>query len=218
MTLPSASLSPETEVYAGLSARLSRADPSRRGELWLAVTADAGPSRHITLRIPLASTEDAYGESRSCTAAPGGGDLLTFTAGLDEDNFVRFASTDGDKQFHLLLNKYLCRALAAPFHCGDRDVRLPAAWASWRLGRRMSLQLSSDLPAQVEVVASALQPSRVAFDRARCAVAAPSNGICCVAGKTTQWHCGGTPAGPGWHQVSGECFHRETGGSCRDQP
>jgi len=217
MTLPSAWLSPQTEVYTDLRARLTQADAAGRGELWLVLSAESGAHQQLTLRIPLSSTEDAYGESRSCTAESGG-DALTFTAGLDEANFVPFAPATGAKQFHLLLNKYLCRALAAPFHCGGRTVTLAGSWTSWRLGGRASLELSADRPAQLEVETSAIRATSVAFDRARCAVVAPSNGVCCVAGRTTQWHCGGSPAGSGWHQVSGDCFHRETGGSCKDQP
>jgi hypothetical protein len=215
--LPSAALSPRTEIYAGLRARLTWADGTGRGEVWLTVFAESSVHSHLTLRIPLSSTGDAYGESRSCTVTPAG-DELTFTAGLDEGNFVPFAPAASAKQFHLLLNKYLCRALAAPFHCGGRTVTLTESWTSWRLGRAASIELSSDLPAQMEVETSAVQSTGIAFDRARCAVVAPSNGICCVAGKTTQWHCGGLPVGRGWHQVSGDCFHRETGGSCKDQP
>jgi hypothetical protein len=116
--------------------------------------------------------------------------------------------------FHLLLNKYLCRALAAPFHCADRTVALPSVWSSWRVAEKASLTLSADAPARLQLSSAATNSNGIAFDPAQCAVVAPSSGICCVAHKTTEWHCGGTPAGPGWHQVSGECFHRETGGSC----
>jgi len=205
---------PTTEVFADLRARLDQADLRQRGELWLDVSAasDQSPAR-LTLRIPLANTGDVYGESRSCSIAPDGNPELTFTAGMDEKNFIGF-SPAGDLGFHLLLNKYLCRALAAPFHCVDRTVTLPAAWSSWQLASSSSLTLSADAPAKLELSSAATISSGVPFDPAQCAVVAPSNGMCCVAHKTTEWHCGGTPVGEGWHQVSGECFHRETGGTC----
>ncbi len=207
--------SPATEVFADLRAHLEQADPKQRGELWLDVAAssDQSPAR-LTLRIPLANTGDVYGESRSCSTAPDGSDELTFTAGMDEKNFMEFSPAGRDVGYHLLLNKYLCRALAAPFHCGGRMVTLRAAWSSWRLSESAALTLSADAPAKLELSSAATVSDGVQFDPAQCAVVAPSNGICCVAHKTTEWHCGGTPAGEGWHQVSGECFHRETGGSC----
>jgi hypothetical protein len=55
-----------------------------------------------------------------------------------------------------------------------------------------------------------------AFDYARCAAIAPSNGLCCVGGRTTEWHCGEAPAGEGWHRVSGDCYHHGTEASCTD--
>ncbi len=206
---------PATEVFVDLRARLEQADPKQRGEVWLDVSAasDQAPAR-LTLRIPLANTGDVYGESRSCSIAPDGHEELTFTAGMDEKNFMDFTPSGRDLDVHLLLNKYLCRALVAPFHCADHNVTLPSAWSSWRLAESASVTLSGDAPAKLDLSGAASVSSGVAFDPAQCAVVAPSNGMCCVAHKTTEWHCGGTPAGTGWHQVSGECFHRETGGSC----
>ncbi len=210
-------LSPVSEIFLDFGAHLTQAAAKQRGELWLEVSAQNMASHaRMTLRIPLANTGDVYGESRSCTVGADGGDQLTFSAGMDEKNFIEFAAANHDSAFHLLLNKYLCRALAAPFHCGTRTVTLPRDWADWRLGGSTSLRLSADAPAQASFSGAKPVVSGVAFDRARCAVVAPSNGLCCVAHKTTEWHCGGTPAGEGWHQVSGECFHRETGGSCTE--
>jgi hypothetical protein len=206
---------PVTEVFADVLAHLTKADATQRGELWLVVSADSAAD-HVQLRIPLSSTEDAYGESRSCTRAPDGSDALVFTAGRDEKNFVRFTPATSDKEFHLLLNKYLCRALAAAFHCGSRPVTLTVPWDQWRIARRTWLELSSDAPATLQLASSSILQTSTPFDDARCAITAPSGGLCCVGGKTTQWHCGGTPSGQGWHQISGDCFHRETGGSCKD--
>jgi hypothetical protein len=213
--LPTGVHVPATEVFADLHVHLEQADPKQRGEVWLDVSAasDKLPAR-LTLRIPLANTGDVYGESRSCSIAPDGREELTFTAGMDEKNFMEFLPAGKDLGFHLLLNKYLCRALAAPFHCGGRTVTLPSAWSSWRMAESSSLTLSADAPAKLELSSAATVANGVRFDPAQCAVVAPSNGLCCVAHKATEWHCGGTPAGEGWHQVSGECFHRETGGSC----
>ncbi len=207
-------LSPITEVFADFRAHLKQAYARQRGELWLLVSAKSSSSpAQVVLRIPLANTGDVYGESRSCTAMADRSDLLTFTAGMDEKNFIDFAPAAQDQAFHLLLNKYLCRALAAPFHCGKRMVTLPE-WSSWHLAGDISMQLSADAPAQVSFSSVKATANSVPFDRARCAVVAPSNGMCCVAHKTTEWHCGGTPVGEGWRQVSAECYHRETGGSC----
>jgi hypothetical protein len=206
---------PATEVFADLRAHLEKADPKQRGEVWLDVSAASDQTRaRLTLRVPLANTGDVYGESRSCSIAPDGREELTFTAGMDEKNFMGFSPAGKDIGFHLLLNKYLCRALAAPFHCAGRTVTLPSAWSSWQFAESASLTLSADAPAKLDLSRSATLSSGASFDPAQCAVVAPSNGMCCVAHKTTEWHCGGTPAGDGWHQVSGECFHRETGGSC----
>jgi len=207
-------LAPITEVFADFRAHLTLADAKQRGELWLLVAAKSSSSpEHVLLRIPLANTGDVYGESRSCISAADGSDQLIFTAGMDEKNFLDFAASAKEQDFHLLLNKYLCRALVAPFHCGTRTITLPE-WPSWHLAGNVSVQLSADAPAQVRFSSFKVSANNTGFDRARCAVAAPSNGICCVAHKTTEWHCGGTPVGDGWHQVSSECYHRETGGSC----
>jgi hypothetical protein len=208
-------LTPMTELFADVRAHLTVANAAQRGELWLEVSAtNSATPAQITLRIPLANTGDVYGESRSCTTLPDGTDQLIFTAGMDENNFVDFSPAERDASFHLLLNKYLCRVLAAPFHCGTRTVSLPSDWSNWRLGGSGALLLSGDAPAKLSVSSASVTPHSTAFAADRCAVVAPSNGICCVAHKTTEWHCGGTPVGEGWHQVSGECFHRETGGSC----
>jgi len=206
---------PATEIFADLRLHLEQADPAQRGEVWLDVSAASDQTRaRLTLRIPLANTGDVYGESRSCSIAPDGSEDLTFTAGMDEKNFMGFTPSGKDLDVHLLLNKYLCRALVAPFHCADRTVTLPSDWSNWRVAESASLTLSADAPAKLQLSSAATISSGIAFDPAQCAVVAPSNGMCCVAHKTTEWHCGGTPAGEGWHQVSGECFHRETGGSC----
>jgi hypothetical protein len=216
MMFESEGFAPTTEVYADVLARFSRAEAAKGGELWLEVSASTAAGEHLTLRIPLANTGDAYGEERSCKAAGDGRDALVYTAGLDEKNFVDFAAAGKDKEFHLLLNKYLCRALAAPFHCGQRTVMLPGEWTLWRVAKHSGLVLSAGAVAAVQVLGASVMQTTTAFDRTRCAVVAPSNGLCCVGGKTTAWHCGVAPTGKGWHQVSGECYHQETGGSCKD--
>jgi hypothetical protein len=219
----SGSVSPQTEVWANLHGRISDVKASAHGTVWLTVTArytghgaGSGAPTNVSLRIPLSSTEDVYGESRSCSARRDGSLDLVFTSGMDEKNFARFASSTASQNFHLLLNKYLCRALASPFHCGSRAVTLPQDWAAWRISHDMRISADPASSANLQLGNIQLQRTTIPFDRARCAVVAPSNGLCCVAGKTTEWHCGGTPVGAGWHQVSGECFHRETGGSCRE--
>ncbi len=213
----------QSDLWANLSAELTRVPPGAHGTVWLIISARyaAGSPSHdaasrVTLRIPISSTEDVYGESRSCSPRPDGSLDLVFTAGMDEKNFLRFASTRDAHRFHLLVNKYLCRALAAPFHCGRHAINLPQDWKRWRIEPTMHVIAEPVASAVIRIDSLALQRTATPFDRARCAVVAPSNGICCVAGKTTEWHCGGTPVGRGWHQVSGECFHRETGGSCHD--
>lgn len=216
-------VSPQTEVWANVRARISRAETEAHGTVWLTLHASytgAAPApaaaKHVSLRIPLSSTEDVYGESRSCSARSNGSVDLVFTAGIDEKNFVRFASSTDSQTFHLLVNKYLCRALASPFHCGSREITLPQDWAGWKVSSAMRVSAEPASSATLDLGRVELERTTIPFDRARCAAVAPSNGLCCVAGKTTEWHCGGKPAGSGWHQVSGECFHRETGGSCHD--
>jgi hypothetical protein len=198
--------------------QLTQADASKDGEVWLDVSADAvGPEpAHITLRIPLSNTGEVYGEARACKPAADGSLDLTFTAGMDEANYVHFAPSANETRTHFLLNKYLCRALAAPFHCNGAATYVTGDWSQWRLGATSIVTLTSEKPASLSLGNVRVEAEAAAFDPASCKVIAPSNGLCCVANKTTEWHCGGTPAGPGWHQVSGECFHRETGGSCKD--
>lgn len=192
------------------------ATEGKRGEAWLVFSADSAdvPKTEVTIRIPLSSTEDAYGESRACRVGKDGVRRLEFTAGLDEANFVTFTAAKDSHDYSFLLNKYLCRVLAAPFHCGEKEVALPKNWATWRMARKASVRLSSDAPAAMRVSPVFLTSSEKAFDYQQCAVVAPSNGLCCVMGKETAWHCGGKPEGEGWHQVSGECWHRETGSAC----
>lgn len=223
MQQPVQEVSPRMELWANLRAELTGVQTGAHGTAWLIVSAryvgkpaSADKPSSVTLRIPISSTEDVYGESRSCNARGDRSLGLTFTAGMDEQNFMRFDRSGEPHDFHLLLNKYLCRALASPFHCGSRAVSLPQDWAGWRIVSTMRVVTEPAASAGVHVDTLAIKTTATPFDRARCAVVAPSNGICCVAGKTTEWHCGGTPAGAGWHQVSGECFHRETGGSCHE--
>lgn len=205
-----------TEVYASFKARLTKADPAAKGDLTLFVSAEADNGERAVIRVPLASTGEAYGEERTCRKDAGGREVLTYTAGLEERNYMRFEAAAEYKDFRFLLNKYLCRLLASPFHCGEREVRLTTAWGSWRLGREMHVDLLSAASATVDTTPVRVEVTEVPFDHERCAVVAPSGGFCCVGGKTTEWHCGGSPAGSGWEQVSGECWHRETAVSCHD--
>ncbi len=217
------------KVYAGIAGdlvltasfkvRLAEMSEGAEGALYLryslrAVGADGRPAE-MSVRVPLASTDEAYGEERSCAVNASGAREMVFTAGLDEVNFMPFHTAREPRAFSFSLNKYLCRVLAAPFNCQGQTVRLPQSPAAWTVAEHRDVVLHSKSDAQMEG-----EPVEVAvggrFDAAQCAVIAPSNGMCCVAGKSTEWHCGGTPVGVGWHQVSGECFHRETGGSCRE--
>ncbi len=169
-----------------------------------------GAPVHVQVRLPLASTFDAYGEERSCTTADG----LVFTAGLDEQNFMPFQPKQTAQQFSFDLNKYLCRVLAAPFRCGGKTIPLPQDVAGWTMAHEQFMQIRDiDTPTTFHATSADVQTNG-AFDAAQCPVIAPSQGMCCVGGKSTEWHCGGTPAGTGWHQVSGECFHRDTGATC----
>lgn len=205
-----------TEVFATFRARLTKADPMQKGDLTLFVSADAANGEHAIIRIPLASTGEAYGEERTCRTNPAGNRELVYTAGLDEANYVEFAAATDYKEFHFLLNRYLCRLLAAPFHCKGQSVSLTAAWGTWRLGREMHVDLLSAASATVDTTPITTLVTTQPFDRERCASVAPSGGFCCVGGHTTEWHCGGTPSTAGWEQISGECFHRETPTACHD--
>ncbi len=215
---------PDVEVRARFKARLTEAAEKTRGEVWFAFTAEFtdpadGHTERVTAKVPIASTEDAYGEERSCKVAANGVRTLVFTAGLDEHNYAGFhKGAGGAKEFSFLLNKYLCRVLAAPFKCGDETRVWPAAaleMKNWRLVSA-GVMLSSASAATLEASEIEIVRGKMPFDYEQCAKIAPSSGLCCVQGKTTEWACGKSPAGSGWHQVSGECFHRETGESCKD--
>ncbi len=210
----------EHEVYADVRGRFVDVAAMAHGSAWLVATvrlpgpfADGSALRQLEIRIPLASTEEAYGESRSCKVLRDGSLAAVLTAGLDEPNFVPFATSLSAHDFHFLLNKYLCRALAAPVRCGNREYTLPQNIQFSRIDQ-LEVQLHSDAPAAFEISFDR-RPTDVLFDYKQCEKIAPSGGLCCVAGKTTEWHCGQKPQGEGWHQVSGSCFHRETGGSCK---
>ena len=217
------------KIYAGIAGdramtasfrvRLAEMSEGAEGALFLRYSLRAkgvdGQPVQVSVRVPLASTDEAYGEERSCTVNAAGVREMVFTAGLDEANFMPFRTAGQQRAFSFSLNKYLCRVLATPFRCGDQSVRLPQTMGAWTVAEQRDVVLHSKSDAQMEG-----QPVEVSvggrFDAAQCAVIAPSNGMCCVGGKSTEWHCGGTPVGAGWHQVSGECFHRETGGSCTE--
>lgn len=215
---------PQSELTATFKARLTETQTKSRGEAWFVFTAEyhdgtSDQGQRIMGKIPIASTEEAYGEERSCSVNARGEREMVFTAGLDEDNFVAFLPSAGEaKQFQFLLNKYLCRILAAPFRCDGIATPLPSAAADMRRWRIVAagVMLRSTAGSALELTPVVVTGGTVPFDYAQCAKIAPSDGLCCVQSKTTEWHCGGTPSGPGWHQVSGECFHRETGGSCKD--
>jgi hypothetical protein len=220
---------PQREVRLSLNARLTQADSAAAadGKLTLRIVSEYGllpsqPQARLVIEIPLSSTAEAYGESRSCSVAKDGATTLVFTAGLDEKNFVPFAASDKNKHFEFLLNKYLCRALAATFSCESADgtrmqQSLPKDMAHWKVGVSTVVELdSTNAPARTEVSPVTITASGKPFDYATCEKIAPSNGMCCVEHKSTQWHCGGTPVGDGWHRVSGDCFHRETGASCSE--
>ncbi len=214
----------DVEQTVSFKARLTHAEPKTRGEVWFVFVAErrphpGQPAQRIVGKVPISSTEEAYGEERTCTVNGKGQREMVFTAGLDEENFAGFSASAGEaREFHFLLNKYLCRILAAPFRCNGAAVDWPEDALDMRSWRIVSsgVMLRSAARSTLEMTPVAVTSRDVPFDYAQCAKVAPSSGLCCVQGKTTEWHCGGTPAGQGWHQVSGECFHRETGGSCRD--
>jgi len=215
---------PDVEVRATFRARLTEAAAKTRGEVWFTFTSEFtdpanGQTERVLAKVPISSTEDAYGEERSCNVASNGTRVMVFTAGMDEKNFVGFHASAGEaKEFSFLLNKYLCRILAAPFKCGDKGSPLSAAALEMKNWRVVSagVMLSSASAAALEASEIEISRGNMPFDYESCAKIAPSSGLCCVQGKTTEWSCGASPVGSGWHQVSGECFHRETGGSCKD--
>jgi len=180
---------------------------------------DAAGGAELVIRIPLSSSADPYGESRSCLVLDNGHTHFSYTAGLDEQNFVPFAPMARARDFQFPVNKYLCRALAAPFDCRrkgkTRQTKLPSDMSQWKI-RTVALNLHGPSAAKAEVSKLQLVSDNKPFDYATCAKVAPSDGMCCVAHKETQWHCGTKPEGKGWHQVSGSCYHRETGASCSD--
>lgn len=223
----------DKQIDVDVRARLVKADAALKsgGDLMLTIISELDEPGHspflpgqprLFIELPLSSSGDAYGESRSCGVTKEGVPTFVFTAGLDEKNFVPFAAAESDREFRFSVNKYLCRAFAAPFKCqsGPRvttEEKLPSDMAHWKVGAISFVRLDSKgEPAKAEVSEIKLSSSGEPFDYATCAKVAPSNGLCCVAHKTTEWHCGGKPEGTGWHQVSGDCYHRETGGSCEE--
>ncbi len=127
------------EAMAKASVRLVRAGAGR-GEVWLEVSARA-EGQTLTLRVPLSSTEDAYGESRACVVKADGRREFVFSAGLDERNYAEFKVAEKDKAVELLGNKYLCRAMAAPFDCAGKAVQLTGDWSKWTLGEASAVTL-----------------------------------------------------------------------------
>ena len=69
----------------------------------------------------------------------------------------------------------------------------------WKIGALSSIELTSEgAAAKAEASDILVTTSGKAFDYNTCAAVAPSNGLCCVQHRTTEWHCGGTPTGEGW--------------------
>jgi len=223
------------ELEVSVFARLAKADSAAEhdGKLVLKISSTFdSPESHshapdlrprLIIEIPLSSANDAYGESRACRRGGDGALTFVYTAGLDEDNFVPFKVAQTGREFRFLLNKYLCRALAASYQCSYGpfepfvEQKLPSDMTQWKVGEVTVVELDSKgAQAQAESSAVKLTSAKKPFDYASCAKIAPSDGLCCVGNKTTTWHCGGTPVGEGWHKVSGDCYHRETGGSCSD--
>lgn len=228
-------VSGDRAIDVSVRARLQQVDgdPKQEGALVLGVQSefrDGKPHRQpsldlsprLIIELPLSSSGDAYGESRRCYVSREGALTFVFTAGLDEKNFMQFAPSE-EREFQFSLNKYLCRAMAAPFQCPTvfggptTAVKLPSDMSKWVVGGYRSVELSSKAAqATAEISPIVLQSDGKPFDYGTCARIAPSNGLCCVQHKTTEWHCGGKPEGEGWDQVSGDCWHRETGGSCSE--
>gem|GEM_PF-4577094 len=226
-------VSGDKEIEVRVRARLVKADaaPEHEGDLVLTVISQLDQPRcsqpfpgcpRLFINLPLSSAGDARGESRRCAISREGGVTFVFTAALDEKNFVPFAASESDREFRFSLNKYLCRAVAAPFECKGfigRPVeqKLPSDMDHWKVGSYSFVQLDSKgAPAKAEVSEIMLTSSGKPFDYKTCAKIAPSNELHCVAHKTMERHCGGKPEGVGWHQVSGDCYERETGGSCTE--
>jgi hypothetical protein len=176
----------------------------------------------LFILIPLSGAVDSYGESRSCYIGTDGVPAsYTYVAGLDEKNYIRFEPMASEREFRFSLNKYICRALAAPYSC-SRPHEPPSMQSTppdvshWLI-EFASVDLSStNSPARADVSDITLTSTGKPFDYTTCAKVAPSDGMCCIAHKETAWHCGTKPDGKGWHQVSGSCYHRETGASCTD--
>ena len=204
----------DVAATATFEGRLARVGPKAEGAVYLFFNVRSGTST-VAVKVPLSSTGMAYGEERSCTLSATGTPQMVFTAGLDDANSMPFRTAGASREFSISLNKYLCRVLAAPFRCGGRTVTLPLDLKSWTMAEDRGVELQSMSVVTLRATQVVVTPTGP-FDMAQCRVIAPSEGTCCVGGRTTEWHCGGTPAGTGWHQVSGECFHRETGGSCKE--
>jgi hypothetical protein len=221
------------ELAALVRARLITANniPRNNGklELTIALQARAGVPDYqlprppsLFIHIPLSGAGDSYGESRSCYIGTDGVPAsYTYVAGLDEKNYIRFEPMAAEREFRFSLNKYICRALAAPYSC-SRPHEPPSMQSTppdvshWLI-EFASVDISSaHSPARADISDITLTSSGKPFDYATCAKVAPSDGMCCVAHKETAWHCGTKPEGKGWHQVSGSCYHRETGASCSD--
>ena len=145
------------KVYAGVAGdrvmtasfkvRLAEMSEGAEGALFLRYSLRAtgldGKPVEVSVRVPLASTDEAYGEERSCAVNAAGAREMVFTAGLDEANFMPFRAAGVQRAFQFSLNKYLCRVLAAPFSCQGQTVRLPQDPGRWTVAEQRDVVLRS---------------------------------------------------------------------------
>ena len=155
------------EVRAAMTLQLTTADAAQGGAVYLEFSAKRG-SAEVLLRVPLAGSQNTPGEGRECTVAADGSRTLRFTAGVDTASFVTFAPAAKAKEIDLLLNRYLCRAQAAPFDCAGVPVSLPERWDGWQLAGRAQLKMTSGAPATLKISPIVIAETAERFDHARC--------------------------------------------------
>lgn len=163
------------EVRAAMTLQLTTADAAQGGAVTLEFTAKRGTT-DVLLRVPLAGTNAAQGEARECTVAADGNRSLRFTAGVEPANFMAFAPAAKAKEIDLLLNRYLCRALAAPFDCAGTAVSLPERWDGWKLAGTARLTMTSGAPAVLKTSPVVIAETADRFSNAQCAASTEGAG------------------------------------------
>ena len=154
------------QVRAALTLQLTKADAALGGSVFLEFSAKRG-SAEVIVRVPLAGTQ-APVEAHECTVAANGKRALRYTAGVDAANFMAFVPSAKPKEINLLLNRYLCLAMAVPFDCAGKPVSLPERWDGWQLAGMSRLKMTSAEPATLKTSPVIIAETTEPFTKAQC--------------------------------------------------